>query len=302
MTDPGEFGVEGTQLPSIAEKVQLLMRVRRRADGSRWRATDIRNDLLNLPGGVVKVDVTLSMIAKVINGRQPNPGPLLRAGLAELFDVPSEYFLPPVSGRIAQVAAAVHRELTEQDAASMAVVDAEVAEPVSADMPEPSWTSVARGLTLGVKRIAEGIAEELSLTVGQAEALLHLAGSEKTSVSIEQMAAVCEVHAATASRIADVLEDRGLLGKHPQELGDHRTVRRLALTDAAREIVARHTGPSHAVRAFLASTSGENLRTARELLAVLGNLADPDSGEGSESLGVDGDQESSGAGGKQGVA
>jgi DNA-binding MarR family transcriptional regulator/transcriptional regulator with XRE-family HTH domain len=279
-------GREG--LPSLSEKINLLKDVRRRPDGSRWRGpTDIRADLLALPGGLVEVDYSASMIAAVINGKQPNPGALLLAGLAALFDVPVDYLLPPVSDRAVEVTMAVHEKLLHEQktAGDQPLADCS-AEPAAAG-DDPDWITWTRNLTLGVKQIADNIAAELGLTPGQAEILLHLAGGEKPSVSMAEMIALCHISSKTASTTTDLLQDKGLLRSQPPQPGDPRNVRRVALTDHAREIVANHTRPPAAGQHVLDSLSVHDLEAAQRLLLVMTGRARSASGDPTESLSAD---------------
>lgn len=264
-------GDEGARLPSLSEKLKLLMKVRRRPDGSPWRgATDIRAGLLALPGGEVQVDLTVSMIAKVINGTLVNPGALLLAGLAALFEVPTDYLMPPVCDRVVDLTLRVHRELQALEVAPPA--PAEEQNPAAAAADTPDWTSWARDLTLGVKQIAGRIADELELGTGQAEALLQLVGSASASFSVREMADICRFTPAYATRIADVFEDKGLL--QPQHLeGDSRRIRRLALTDRAREIVDKHTQPGARAQQVLDAMSADELALAERMIAALAGRA-----------------------------
>ncbi|MDT7785588.1 MAG: hypothetical protein QOF58_4007 [Pseudonocardiales bacterium] len=265
-------GREG--LPSLSEKIKLLQAVRRQPDGSPWRGpTDIRAGLLALSGGLVEVDYSVSMIAKVINGKQREPAALLLAGLAALFDVPADYLLPPVSDHAVEITAEVHKRLLHELKTAAAPVPADAPDEPAAIEAGPDWTAWTLDLTLGVRRIAEDIAAELQITAGQAEILLHLVSSAEPSVSITEMTDLCRISLKTASTSSDALEEKGLLQRHERHLGERRNVRRLALTDHAREIVAKHTRPPATGQHVLDGMSDEDLAAARRLLSLVAGRA-----------------------------
>ncbi|MEU7480503.1 hypothetical protein AB0A63_31310 [Lentzea sp. NPDC042327] len=265
---------ERRELPSLSEKIKLLQAVRRQPDGSPWHGpTDIRAGLLALQGGEVVVDYTVSMIAKVINGSAPNPGALLIAGLAALFDVPADYLLQPVSGRAIEVMLDVHETLLRELAEAEHAAPPEAHDEPAAAEVTPDWTAWTRGLTLGVKRIAEEIAAELQIKPGHAEILLQLTGSTRASVSIAEMIAECQISSKTASLAADALEEKDLLRPCEPQLGDPRNVRRLAPTQRARGIVAKHTQPPPAGRDVLTALSAQDVEAATKLVLLMAQRA-----------------------------
>lgn len=205
------------------------------------------------------------------------PSGNLRDALAVLFDVPLAYFAQPLNDEIRAVQDEVDADLRAQlrpdeaGAVAPAQTGGRELEPTIA----LDWTEVTRGLTQGVKRYADGVAAELAITSGQAEVLLNLVANGRTSLTISEMADECAVSDATASRIADVLQDRGMLQSAPRQLGDIRTVRRLALTDEAYEIVTRHTQPPPQMLAHLKAMTPDELRTVKAMLEAFSGRAEP---------------------------
>ncbi|WP_146772045.1 MarR family winged helix-turn-helix transcriptional regulator [Lentzea atacamensis] len=253
-------------------KLQLLMDVCRRPDGSRWRGgKDIADDLLARTG----VEVTPSQISALIRGAHQNPHAKTRDGLAELFGVPLEYLAAPVSDRIRRITAEVHDDLLRQQrdgTASEHAQDsaAEAGDDAAAADEAMLTTTFVLGVNQQVKAIAAGIAEESGLTPSQAEALLQLANTRR-SMTLGEFASACGKPGPTMTRVADALEAQELICQCPLETD--RRVRRVTISTKGQELVDRHTrAPAAAV---LEALDLEGMDPASRAIAfkVLGALA-----------------------------
>lgn len=262
--------------PTLAEKLALLIDVRRQPDGRRWNGAALARSL----SGQYGVTVSKEMITGVLRGDQLNPSSNTRNGLAELLGVPLEYLAEPINDRIKHVIADVHHDLLRQQR-EVGATDQDKPLDDTGDSPSPDEEALTSTLVLGVNQrvrlIADGVAKETGVTTSQAEALLELAGAGR-SMTIGEFAVACRTPSATTTRIADALEARDLIIGGLQQ-GDRR-VRRIEISARGQEIVDRHTrAPASAVLEAMdsvASTPAERQVLFKVLAALAGMNGAPE--------------------------
>lgn len=226
---------EGDATPSLADRLAVLMDVRRQPDGRRWNSAA----LARAASDQFHVKVSKEMVAGILRGDQQNPGSDIRNALAELLGVPLEFFSRPINDRIRGVIAQWYEDLLclQREAGPVEEPDtgADAGGPVVDE--EALTTTAVLGVSQQVKLIAAGIAAEAGVNQSQAEALLQLANA-KRCMTIGEFGEACRTPSATTSRNADALAAEGLIR---EDRDTNRRKRSIEITPKGREIVDRHT-------------------------------------------------------------